>query len=241
MTGARRQRNAIRDLDRRSIGQWAKAGDLPANVAAVRVMRSRDCTSDVIWSRRSRSSVGGSSSASGDERPSSCATSKSWSTSVPSMPDAREAHVEVAERCRVAPRQALAARQHDEDRRCAAGSIASVRRDHEPLPPRCASAPSRIRRTCVERVGVFRLLVGAPAEHARESHGNAGSMAWRRRDAFESQLEDVNRLDVADRAEPLARVAPNPLVQFARFLRWTARSRPWRSARARPSSQTPNV
>src|SRR6478672_10418661 len=43
-------------------------------------------------------------------------------------------------------------------------------------------------------------------------------MSRRRRDALEPELEDVNRLDVPDWSEPLARVATNPFVQLGDLL-----------------------
>src|SRR5687767_12161923 len=42
-------------------------------------------------------------------------------------------------------------------------------------------------------------------------------MPGRTRDGLESQLEDVNQLDVPDRPESLDRVTPDPPIQFGDF------------------------
>src|SRR4051812_13152154 len=67
----------------------------------------------------------------------------------------------------------------------------------------------------LERVGLFGFLVGAPAQHAREAQGDAGTMPRRCGDSLESQLEHVHRFDVANRAEPLPRVPTDPSIHFA--------------------------
>src|SRR5262245_30539907 len=66
----------------------------------------------------------------------------------------------------------------------------------------------------VESIRVFWLLVGSPSQHSRKPYRDAGSMAGRRGDPFEAELEDVNWLDVSDRPESLVRVTPDPFVQL---------------------------
>src|SRR5687767_6155849 len=65
----------------------------------------------------------------------------------------------------------------------------------------------------VQRVGLLRGLVRAPAQHPREPHGDPGPVPRGAGDPFEPELEDVDRLDVADRPEPLPRVPADPAIE----------------------------
>ena len=69
-----------------------------------------------------------------------------------------------------------------------------------------------------ERVGVLRLLVGSPPQHAREPNGDPGSMPCRARDRLEPQLEYVDRLDMPDWSKAFPRVPPDPAVHLRDFV-----------------------
>ena len=56
-------------------------------------------------------------------------------------------------------------------------------------------------------------------------------------DRFEAQLEDVDRLDVADRPEALDACAGGSSDPSRRSPRWSGPSRPWRPAPARPRAR----
>jgi hypothetical protein len=65
----------------------------------------------------------------------------------------------------------------------------------------------------LQRVRVGGLLVGAPARDARKPDRHAALVSRRLGDAFEVELEDVHRLDLAHGTEPRERVLPDPAVQ----------------------------
>src|SRR5215204_2430163 len=69
-----------------------------------------------------------------------------------------------------------------------------------------------------ERVRVLSALVRAPAEHAWKADGDAGTMSGGSGDAFEAELEDVDRLDVAHRPEALERMPSNPAIHLGDLL-----------------------
>src|SRR4051794_5143672 len=74
----------------------------------------------------------------------------------------------------------------------------------------------------LERVGLLGFLVGAPAEHARESHRDTGPVPRRRGDAFKAKLEDVHRFDMSDGTEPFSCMPADPLVHLCNlFVRQT--------------------
>src|SRR4051812_46589386 len=66
----------------------------------------------------------------------------------------------------------------------------------------------------LERICLLGFLVGAPPEHAWESHRDAGAVPRRRGDSLKAKLEDVHRFDVPDRAETFPRMPPDPLVHL---------------------------
>jgi hypothetical protein len=106
------------------------------------------------------------------------------------------------------------------------------------------SASPKQRRQRRERVGFLDRLVDAPAQHAREAHGDARLVARRALDRLEAELEDQRRRDAAHRAELLERRAPHDRVDLADLLVGEARVRlreRHELAALGPSSHTANV
>ena len=96
----------------------------------------------------------------------------------------------------------------------AAGAVTGVQRRYELSPFDALEQAPHI----LERIGLLRGLVLAPAEHAWKADGDTGPMPGGSRDALETELEYVDRLHVAHRPEPLAGVTADPLVQIGDFL-----------------------
>ena len=84
-----------------------------------------------------------------------------------------------------------------------------------------------------QRVGFAGGLVLPPAQHPWKANRDARFVARRSCDGLESELEDVDWLDMPHRTEALARVAADPAIELARSPRSRGLSRPWQSAPAR--------
>lgn len=78
-----------------------------------------------------------------------------------------------------------------------------------------------------EATGVLRIEVAALAQDARKSRGNAGLVAPGGRQPLESQLEHQLRLQRPHRAEALARVLADPVIQLGDLPHPSGRNRPW--------------
>src|SRR5688572_13868487 len=67
---------------------------------------------------------------------------------------------------------------------------------------------------CLQCIRFCRRLVTPPSKHPRKSDGDARLVPRRWCDPLEPELEDVHRLDGADRTETVDRVAPHPPIEL---------------------------